>query len=1118
MKLKILTFNWHEPYLCLLSRMNHEFLVIEPEIEPGHFRKWDQNMRPVPNNVCLITMEQALKILEQGEIDCIIAHNVKDLIKVIDYSLPKIMVFHNCLSTEIKLGKNKVDRNDYLQKTTPFFNGVTKIFISEMKKADWDMQGEVILPGLDISQYGGYTGNEKKVLRVGNLLKERDLMMGYSFGEKVLTGHSLLTLGMNPGILESRISDGFDDLLAQFQNNRVYINTTVDGIEDGYNLSMLEAMATGMPVVTSHNKTSPIVDGINGFSSNDTDYLSRCIELLMQDPILAKEMGCQARKTVAKKFPINKFIQSWNRGIELAINEFLRRTGIEFLGVTTSFAEKSRKNILMDFVSYPATTAHYMERALRQNHNVMTCGEQINDEVKKCWNLEALKWEVTPQDIPRGNSTPLKQVLDHLPKGWNPDFYFWLETGLSGIPLDLQEYDFPKVCYLIDTHINYEKHIDIARNFDFIFLAQKAYVKKMIDVGLQNVFWLPLACDPDIHGKVEQKKKFDVGFVGSIPEVPNRRKTLLERISSRFNLSSERKFMNEMAEHYSAAKIVFNNAVNNDLNMRVFEALCSGSLLLTDSASGSGLEEIFENKKHLIIYEDENIENLIAYYLENDMDRELIAEQGRYEVLKNHTYAHRAEDLINVLNSEIREQSKESSEMEKPENYYKNIRHDLIPLVPEDAKCILEVGCAEGMTGNELKNRRDVFVAGIENNKAAAEMARKVLDDVIVGDIECMDLPYSPSVFDCIIFADVLEHLLNPLDVLKKMRKLLKNDGTVIISIPNVQFYGVVNQLIEGNWTYQKEGILDETHLRFFTFKEIEKLVKKAGLSIQKIEETLDPQYEKFLNENHTALKFGRLSIDGLNPEEIRRFFVFQYKIIAGKTVLDTNNQTSGEYMTIEQLLTEALDHFDKEEYETAMGKYKEVLEINSASPEALVGVGNCCMRLQNSQEAEVYFNRAKTHDSRFYKAWLGLGLLELYKENKKQSEIYLIKAIELNPQCNKAFCAMGILKTNTNDLGESEEWFCRALDLNVDNILAIKSLIEISYKTENFIRVQNYLKHFLEIHPANINMLFAMAGIQFKRGEIEDSLQTLDDVLLLDPKHQHALDFQNSVRTVSVE
>jgi tetratricopeptide (TPR) repeat protein len=1118
MKLKILTFNWHEPYLCLLSRMNHEFLIVEPEIAEGHYRKWDQNMRPVPDNVRLISVEQARENLEQGEIDCIIAHNVKDLIEVRDYSLPKIMVFHNCLTTEINLGNNKINREEYLQKISPLFEGVTKIFISEMKRADWEMQGEVILPGLDVSEYGGYTGNEKKVLRVGNLLKERDLMMGYSFGEKVLKNHPLLTLGMNPGIPESRISNGFDDLLNQFQNNRVYINTTVDGFEDGYNLAMLEAMATGMPVVTSQNRTSPICDGVNGFSSDDPDYLNRCIENLMQDPVLAKEMGEEARKTVAEKFSINKFIQSWSRGVELSINDFLKRTGIDLQGDATPFAEKSRKNILMDFVSYPATTAHYMERALRQNHNVMTCGAHINDEIKKCWNLEALNWEVTPQDIPRGNATPLREVLDQLPQGWRPDFYFWLETGLSEIPTDLQEYDLPKVCYLIDTHINYEKHVDIAGNFDFIFLAQKAYVEKMTDAGIKNVFWLPLACDPDIHGKVEQEKKWDVGFVGTIPETQNRRKSLLERIGSRFDLNCERKFMDEMAEHYSRSKIVFNNAINNDLNMRVFEALCSGSLLLTDSANGSGLEEMFENRKHLIIYEDENIENLTSHYLDNDEERELIAEQGRQEVLKNHTYAHRVENLMNVLNCEIGEHANESSDIEKPENYYKNIRHDLIPLVPENANCILEVGCAEGMTGNELKKRPGVFVAGIENNETAAELARKVLDDVITGDIESMDIPYSPSAFDCIIFADVLEHLVNPLDALKKVSKFLKKDGTVIMSIPNVQFYGVVHQLIEGNWTYQKEGILDETHLRFFTFKEIEKLVKEAGLSIQRIEETLDPQYEKFSNENHTALKFGRLSIDGLTPEEIRKFFVFQYKIVARKVMVDIQNETPDENMVMEKLLAEALNCFDKAEYETSISKYEEALVVDSTSSEALVGVGNCCMKLQNPQKAEVNFIKAKTHDAGNYKAWLGLGLLELYKENIQQAEIYLRKVIEIHPKSDKAFCALGILKTNANDLNEAEEYFCRALDANIDNLLAIKSLIEISYKIEKFDRAQSYLKHFLEIYPANTNMLFAMAGIQFKRGEIEDSLQTLDTVLLLNPKHQYALDFQNSVRTVSVD
>ena len=112
MKLKILTFNWHEPYLCLLSRLKHDFLVVEPEIMSGNLRRWDHDMRPVPDNFTLISMAKAHKKLEEGEIDCIIAHNIKDLISVQEYSLPKILVFHNCLTTEIKLSKDKINRNE----------------------------------------------------------------------------------------------------------------------------------------------------------------------------------------------------------------------------------------------------------------------------------------------------------------------------------------------------------------------------------------------------------------------------------------------------------------------------------------------------------------------------------------------------------------------------------------------------------------------------------------------------------------------------------------------------------------------------------------------------------------------------------------------------------------------------------------------------------------------------------------------------------------------------------------------------------------------------------------------------------------------------------------------
>jgi glycosyltransferase involved in cell wall biosynthesis/tetratricopeptide (TPR) repeat protein len=1121
MKLKILSFNWHEPYLCLVARIGHEFLIVEPEIAPGHYRRWDENMRPVPENVRLITKETAQEMLDLGELDLIIAHNIKDLIEVKDYSLPKIAVFHNCLTTEIKLGKDKVDRKEYLEKVGSLLKDVNKVFISEKKRQDWGLNGELILPGLDISEYGGYRGDRETVLQVGNLLQERDLMMGYSDSQEIVGNHPLTTLGINPNIPGSRLSEGFEDLLENFRSCRVFINTTVDEFEDGYNLSMLEAMATGMPVVSSWNKSSPIEDGENGYVSKDLNYLNQCIESLLKNPDEASRIGEQGRKTVQDKFPLNRFLQSWQKVIQQSVLAFLERTGINMENKTTPFQEKIRKNILMDFVSYPATTAHYLERAFRQNHNVITCGSQINEEVIKLWNLEALNWEVTPQDIYRENSTTLQEVVKGLPDGWQPDFYLWIETGLSDIPVDLKQHDFPKVCYLIDTHINYDRHLEIAQNFDFVFLAQKTYVQSMTQAGITNVAWLPLACDPEIHGKTEVIKEYDVGFVGSISSKLDRRRNFLDRIQNQFDLNCQRKFMDEMAVHFSKSRIIFNNAINNDLNMRVFEALCSGSLLVTDPAPGSGLEDLFTDKEHLVIYEDENLEESISYYLKNESEGERIACAGRKEVLARHTYKHRTDSMIQVLNQKVGNiEEKEPMPMnDKSASYYENVRNDLIPLIPMDAKCILEVGCAAGMTGRELKKRSGVFVAGIELNPKAAEAAKYVLDDVVQGSIEEIDLPYSDGSFDCILFADVLEHLVNPLSALLKVRPLLKKDGTVVASIPNVQFHGVIHKLIEGNWTYEKEGILDETHLRFFTYKEIVKLFSQAGYSIETVEEVLDPQYEKFSSMNSTALNFGRTQIKDLTPEEIKRFFVFQYKVVASPINANRNEVDNmlddGETVSqIDHLLLEASEVAESGDLEIALKLYDEISKMAPDNAKVLIGMGDCYMKLHLPDNAESCFDQACLHDPNEPKGWLRLGLLALHKNDDKKADICFNKCLDNDSDNDRAYCGLGMVRINRNDLDGAVDYFCKSLDSNPENLSACKYLLELSYKLEQYGEIDIYLNKFMELHPANLNMRFGLAGIQYKRGKLEDSLKNLEYILALDPEHDSAREMLDSVRS----
>ncbi len=1049
MDLKILTFNWHEPYICLLARVGFQFYIVEPELSPGKFRRWDANMRPLPENAQILSQEEASKQLEEEGFDLVIANNIKDLVWVKSFHLPKISLFHCRLSAEIAIGGHQVQRDDYLERIAPLLTGVKNVFISESKKQDWGLQGEVIPHGLDILDYQGYQGDQATVLRVGNLIKEMDAAKGYSIGEQILDGFPSVTLGLNPGIPGARLSRGFSDLLAHYQHCRVYLNTTMEGYEDGYNLSLLEAMATGMPVVSYKHEGSPIVNGVNGFISDDITQIRQDIDFLLKNPAQARQIGKEARKTVQRQFNIDTFTISWKRVIHTTLVEFLQNSGIVMSGEKRPpFDKIARKNILMNYVSHPATTAHYLERALRKKHNVITCGLMINDEVRKLWNLEALKWEVKPQDIACAPNTPLQTVMEHLPMGWQPDLFFWVETGLSLPPEDLPDHTIPKACYLIDTHIHLENHLQIARPFDFIFLAQKEYVEEFKKAGYEQVFWLPLACDEEIHAGSAVEKLCDVGFVGTVDSAPERRKRLLNELSNNFNLNCQRKFMEEMATLYSESRIVFNNAIKQDLNMRVFEGLCSGSLVVTDRASGSGLEEIFTDKKHLAYYDDATLLETVRYYLDHPEERERIAAEGRKEVLSRHTYSHRIDTMMNYLDNAFKrdairsvtaqtsDRAKSSSATQEPEvkSYYRNTRKDLIPLVPRNASCILEVGCASGGMGAELKRGREAFVAGVELNPEAANLAREVLDDVIEGNVESMPLPYAKESFDCIIFADILEHLIDPLAVLKKTAPLLREGGSVVASIPNIQFYAILGQLGEGAWTYQDEGILDRTHLRFFTFKEMKKLFNDAGMEITQVEENLSPEYEAFKNSGTRSVTMGRVTVSNLEPEELKQFFVFQYKIRATvkkeSALMPVDSGVDDTEPQVRELLDKAKQAFLMNQSDNAMRLYDEALALCPQNAEAVVGLGNVNLQQGNLVEAETHYKSVLKNPSPPASAWVGLGILEMQRNDLERASKYLNKAIAMKPDNDKALAALGLVESLIGNKREALKRFTQSLSI----------------------------------------------------------------------------------------
>ena len=181
-------------------------------------------------------------------------------------------------------------------------------------------------------------------------------------------------------------------------------------------------------------------------------------------------------------------------------------------------------------------------------------------------------------------------------------------------------------------------------------------------------------------------------------------------------------------------------------------------------------------------------------------------------------------------------ESKPEGYESKPQEYFQLTRPEMLPFVPSDCRRVLDVGCGSGGFGQTLKQSRSVEVWGVEPVSTAAAIAATRLDRVLESTFNPqLDLPRNG--FDCVIFNDVLEHLIDPVASLQFAYDLVSPGGCVVASIPNIRHFPTMwALLVRGEWTYRDFGILDQTHLRFFTRKSIPSLFLDGGFNIEKIE------------------------------------------------------------------------------------------------------------------------------------------------------------------------------------------------------------------------------------------------------------------------------------------
>lgn len=216
---------------------------------------------------------------------------------------------------------------------------------------------------------------------------------------------------------------------------------------------------------------------------------------------------------------------------------------------------------------------------------------------------------------------------------------------------------------------------------------------------------------------------------------------------------------------------------------------------------------------------------------------------------------------------------------------YTTARSDVCELVPSTARQILDIGCSNGALGLALlADRPERRITGIEYSPEYADEARTRLHRVFQGDAESFDWSrFAPDEFDCLIFADILEHLRQPERMLATALGHLRPGGHIVISMPNIRHISALSAIaLGGSFPQRDRGIFDRTHLRWFTLADAKAMLAALDLNIEAQSFALrwgdrgGGRWNRLL---------GKLppSLAGFGP--IREFLCYQYCLLAGKPI-----------------------------------------------------------------------------------------------------------------------------------------------------------------------------------------------------------------------------------------